>query len=132
MKQETVFLDGIGAISENELEAIVEKKRVDLRAEKERAVKKLLCRIADISNDKKIFEIHFEIHNEFGIDICLVADEVNLSLERLEAIIVYRVMSKEPCPASEFGLCVFGFKDLETKEKCPFCQGYGTAEWDNY
>ena len=128
MKQETVFLDGIGAISEHELEAIIEKKREKLRVEKEKAVKTLLCRIADISKDKKIFEIH----NEFGIDVCLVDDEVHLSLERLEAIIVYRVMSKEPCPASEFGLCVFGYKNVLTKEKCPFCQGYGTAEWDDY
>ena len=128
MKQETVFLNGIGAISEHELEAIIEKKRKKLRVEKEKAVNDFLCRIAAIPKDKKVFELK----KQFGVDLCFTDEEVCLGIDRLCDVIVYRVMSKEPCPASEFGLCVFGFKDLGTREKCPFCQGYGTAEWDDY
>ena len=126
MKRETVFLNGIGAMSEQELEAIIEKKREKLRAEKEKEVKTLLNRIALISKDKKVFEIC----KEFGVEICLVDDELCLNLDALKKIIVYRIMSKELCPAAEFGLCIGGLKDLISREKCEFCMGYGTAEYD--
>jgi len=127
MKRETVFLNGIGAMSEQELEAIIEKKREKLRAEKEKEVDDLLCRIALIPHDKKVFELR----KQFGVDLCIADEEIYLSLDRLGDIVVYRLMCKELCPAAELDLCVFGLRDLATKEKCPFCQGYGTAEWDD-
>ena len=127
MKRETVFLNGIGAMSEQELEAIIEKKRQKLRVEKEKQVNDFLCRIAIISKDKKVFELR----KQFGVDLCIADEEIYLSLDRLGDIVVYRLMCKELCPAAELDLCVFGLRDLATKEKCPFCQGYGTAEWDD-
>ena len=128
MEQGIVFIDGLVVASESELTALMEDRREKLRAEKEKEVKTLLSRIALISKDKKVFEIC----KEFGVEICLVDDELCLNLDALKKIIVYRIMSKELCPAAEFRLCIFGYKDLVTKEKCPFCQGHGTAEWDNY
>ena len=128
MKQETVFLNGIGAISEHELEAIIEKKREKLRVEIEKQVNDFLCRIAAIPKDKKVFELK----KQFGVDLCFTDEEVCLGIDRLCDVIVYRLMCKELCPAAELDLCVFGFKDLIAKEKCVFCNGYGTAEWDDY
>ena len=126
MEQGIVFIDGLVVASESELTALIEDRREKLRAEKEKEVKTLLNRIALISKDKKVFEIC----KEFGVEICLVDDELCLNLDALKKIIVYRIMSKELCPAAEFGLCIGGLKDLISREKCEFCMGYGTAEYD--
>jgi len=126
MEQGIVFIDGLVVASESELTALMEDRREKLRAEKEKEVKTLLNRIALISKDKKVFEIC----KEFGVEICLVDDELCLNLDALKKIIVYRIMSKELCPAAEFGLCIGGLKDLISREKCEFCMGYGTAEYD--
>jgi len=128
MEQGIVFIDGLVVASESELTALIEDRREKLRAEKEKEVKTLLSRIALISKDKKVFELR----KQFGVDLCITDEEIKLGLDRLSGIIVYRLMCRELCPAAELDLCVFGLRDLATKEKCPFCQGYGTAEWDNY
>lgn len=112
----------------NELDSIIKERRKKIRAEKEKKVRDFLCKIASFPSNKRIIEIQ----KEFGIEIYLVREEIGLNLRQLGDILVYRIMCKEPCPAAEFNLCVFGYKDLVSKEKCPFCGGYGTAEWDNY
>jgi len=126
MEQGNVFIDGLVVASESELTELIEDRREKLRAEKEKEVKTLLSRIALISKDKKVFEIC----KEFGVEICLVDDELCLNLDALKKIVVYRIMSKELCPAAELGLCIGGLKNLISREKCEFCMGYGTAEYD--
>src|SRR3989338_9809045 len=99
-------------MSEQELEAIIEKKREKLRVEKEKQVNDFLSRIALISKDKKVFELR----KQFGVDLCITDEEIKLGLDRLSGIIVYRLMCRELCPAAELDLCVFGLRDLATKE----------------
>lgn len=129
MEQEIVIPNsGLIGAPMNELDSIVKKRRKEIRTEKEKKVGEFLCRIAGLPSDKRIIEIQ----KEFGIEICLVKEEISLNLRQLGDIIVYRAMCKEPCPAAELDLCVFGYKNVLTKEKCLYCQGNGTAEWDNY
>lgn len=121
------------------IEEIIKKRREELREEKERQVNRLISRLETLEDiyrakgritpkDEKIREIEIAV----GIDVYFIDEEISLGLNRLREILVYRMMGKELCPAAEFGLCIGGLKDLITKEKCRFCQGHGTAEWDNY
>lgn len=128
MEQGIVINDGLIAASETELASLVENRREKLRAEKEKQVKNLLSHIAGLPSDKKLFEIHIEL----SADIRLVPLEICLDSKRLGEIIVYRIMCQELCPAAEFGLCIGGLSNLATREKCRFCLGHGTAEWDDY
>lgn len=120
MEQQTVLT--------NQDDLAVKELREKLRVKKEEQIKRLLCRIAGLPKHKKIFEINIEL----GMDICFENEELFLNLERLGEILVYRAMCKEICPAADLDLCIGGLKDLATKAKCDFCDGHGTAEWDNY